>query len=161
MGRKSLIPYGLFMGKGFISAHLAQARAENGSGGTGFSEEDLTLFWEALLKMYEHDRSASKGVMSVREPIFIFKHVGTDTNLDQRARQAVLGCAPAQKLFDLVQVEAKDKSRPTRSFTDYQVTFKKSALPAGVEAWCLVNGEGGLPELLEPSSSNIDGLNIE
>jgi CRISPR-associated protein Csd2 len=161
MGRKSLIPYGLFMGKDFISAHLAQARAENGSGGTGFSEEDLTLFWEALLKMYEHDRSASKGVMSVREPIFIFKHVGTDTNLDQRARQAVLGCAPAQKLFDLVQVEAKDKSRPTRSFTDYQVTFKKSALPAGVEAWCLVNGEGGLPELLEPSSSNIDGLNIE
>ena len=74
MGRKSLIPYGLYLGKGFISAHLAR--------GTGFSEEDLSLFWEALLRMFELDRSASKGLMTVQEPIFVFKHVGTDTNLD-------------------------------------------------------------------------------
>ena len=58
MGRKALIPYGLYLGKGFISANLAE--------GTGFSEEDLSLFWEALLNMYEHDRSASKGVMSLK-----------------------------------------------------------------------------------------------
>ncbi|MCD6405511.1 MAG: type I-C CRISPR-associated protein Cas7/Csd2, partial [Planctomycetes bacterium] len=96
MGRKALIPYGLYLGRGFISAHLA--------GGTGFSEDDLALFWEALLKMYEHDRSASKGLMSVREPVFVFKHTGTDSNKDQRSRQAKLGCAPAHKLFGLIDV---------------------------------------------------------
>ena len=83
MGRKSLIPYGLFMGKGFISANLAE--------GTGFSDADLQLLWEALLNMYEHDRSASKGVMSVQEPVFVFKHVGTDSDPNQRVRQAKLG----------------------------------------------------------------------
>ena len=82
MGRKELIPYGLYIGKGFISAHLASD--------TGFSEDDLSLFWEALLNMYEHDRSASKGVMTVQRPLYVFKHVGTDSDEQQRARQAIL-----------------------------------------------------------------------
>lgn len=160
MGRKSIIPYGLYVGKGFISAHLAQEPQENGRGGTGFSEDDLGLFWDALLKMYEHDRSASKGLMSVREPVFVFKHVGTDSNLEQRSRQAILGCAPAHKLFDLVSIEPKDQSKPARTFTDYQVTFKASALPKGVEAWMLVNGEGGGAELIEPDKAGLDNLEI-
>ncbi|NLO72484.1 MAG: type I-C CRISPR-associated protein Cas7/Csd2 [candidate division WS1 bacterium] len=135
MGRKSLIPYGLYLGKGFISAHLAR--------GTGFSEEDLSLFWEALLRMFELDRSASKGLMTVQEPIFVFKHVGTDTNLDQRARQAVLGCAPAHRLFGLVSVQKKPGTESPRSFTDYQVTFHQSRLPRGVQVGFVVTGDEG------------------
>jgi len=146
MGRKALIPYGLFVGKGFISAHLA---AE-----TGFSEEDLALFWEALLKMYEHDRSASKGLMSVREPLFVFKHVGTDTNAEQRARQAVLGCAAAHKLFDLVEISRAEGVQSPRSFDDYRLTFHKSGLPAGVDAGFLVaDGAGAKVVWGEPPSA--------
>jgi CRISPR-associated protein Csd2 len=125
MGRKSLIPYGLFIGKGFISAHLAQE--------TGFDEEDLALLWESLLNMYEHDRSASKGVMTVQRPLYVFKHVGTDALADQRRRQAMLGCAPAHELFDLVSVKKKDGVDAPRSFTDYEVTLHKDRLPKGVE----------------------------
>lgn len=125
MGRKALIPYGLYLGKGFISAHLAEQ--------TGFTEDDLSLFWEALLRMFEHDRSASKGVMSVREPVVIFKHVGTDSNTEQRSRQAKLGCAPAHKLFALVQINKRDGIIAPRSFQDYEITFDKSRLPEGVE----------------------------
>jgi CRISPR-associated protein Csd2 len=135
MGRKSLIPYGLYVAKGFISAHLAQ--------GTQFSEDDLTLFWDALLKMYEHDRSASKGLMSVREPIIVFKHVGTDTNEVQRAQQAKLGCAPAHKLFELVKPRKRDGIEAPRSFSDYQVLFHKSRLPKGVRVGFVVSGDGG------------------
>ncbi len=160
MGRKSIIPYGLYMGKGFISAHLAQVSADNGTGGTGFSQDDLSLLWEALLKMYEHDRSTSKGVMTVQEPIVVFKHVGTDTDVQQRARQAILGCAPAHKLFDLVNVQRKDPAKAARRFSDYQVTFKASALPAGVECWLLTNGEGGGPAFIEPSLVEIDNFSV-
>lgn len=160
MGRKSIIPYGLYMGKGFISAHLAQARQEDGKGGTGFSQDDLTLFWEALLKMYEHDRSASKGLMTVCEPVFVFKHVGTDSDPVQRARQAVLGCAPAHRLFDLVRVERKDKTKPARTFADYGVTFEAGALPSGVEAWLLVSGPGGEAQLVEPGQADLGNLNV-
>lgn len=125
MGRKSLIPYGLFLGKGFISAHLAQD--------TGFSEDDLELLWDAVLNMYEHDRSASKGQMATRK-LFIFKHVGTDSNGDQRTRQAMLGCAPAHHLFGLVEVEARENLEgPPRSFEDYDVRVNREGLPAGVE----------------------------
>jgi CRISPR-associated protein Csd2 len=138
MGRKSLIPYGLYVAKGFISAHLAQ-----GTQGTGFSEDDLSLLWEALLKMYEHDRSASKGLMSVREPIFVFKHVGTDSDESQRAQQAKLGCAPAHKLFELVSVEKRDGVKQPRSFSDYRVTFHQSRLPRGVQIGFVVSGDGG------------------
>lgn len=135
MGRKALIPYGLYLGKGFISAHLAQ--------GTGFSEEDLNLFWEALLKMYEHDRSASKGVISLREPVLVFKHEGTDSDPEQRSRQAKLGCAPAHRLFDLLEVDKKDPDKAPRNFADYQLTFHASRLPAGVRAGFITLGEGG------------------
>lgn len=127
MGRKSLIPYGLFAAKGFISAHLA--------GGTGFSEADLKLLLEALLNMYDHDRSASKGLMSSRR-LFVFKHVGTDGDEHQRGRQAMLGCAPAHKLLDLgqvVSVQLKDSGKPARRYDDYDVTPDLTKLPAGVE----------------------------
>lgn len=123
MGRKALIPYGLFCGRGFISAHLAQE--------TGFSEEDLALLWEALLNMYEHDRSASKGIMTVHRPLFVFRHDGTDTDAEQRRRQAMLGCAPAHELFDLIEV--KKKTDVPRRFEDYAVTVHRDRLPAGVE----------------------------
>ena len=78
MGRKQLIPYGLYAMKGFVSAHLAE--------GTGFTEDDLALLWQALANMYDHDRSASKGMMACRE-LFVFKHVGTDSD-DEAAGQA-------------------------------------------------------------------------
>jgi CRISPR-associated protein Csd2 len=135
MGRKSLIPYGLYVAKGFISAHLAQ--------GTGFSDDDLNLLWETLLKMYEHDRSASKGLMSVREPIFIFKHVGTDSDEKQRLQQAKLGCAPAHRLFELVSVEKREGVKQPRSFSDYRVSFHQSRLPVGVQIGFVVSGDGG------------------
>jgi CRISPR-associated protein Csd2 len=124
MGRKQLIPYGLYLGKGFISAHLA--------GQTKFSTQDLRLLFEAILSMYEHDRSASKGLMTVRQPLFVFKHVGTDSEPEQRQRQAMLGCAPAQVLFeDVVQIE-KNTSVP-RGFGDYTITVDRDRIPAGVE----------------------------
>lgn len=114
MGRKSLIPYGLFVGKGFISAHLAQQ--------TGFSTDDLKLLFEAILNMYEHDRSASKGVMTVRPPIYVFKHVGLadeKTNGEQRRREAMLGCCPAQVLFEEIVRINPANGTPARAFSDY------------------------------------------
>ena len=136
IGRKALIPYGLYQAKGFVSAHLAKQ--------TGFTEADLILFWESLLNMYEHDRSACKGFMSVREPLVIFKHVGTDTNAIQRAQQAKLGCAPAHKLFDLLSVKKNKGVGAPRSFGDYSVTFSNSQLPKGVEAGFAYFREGRL-----------------
>jgi CRISPR-associated protein Csd2 len=123
MGRKALIPYGLYVGKLFVSAHLAAA--------SGFTEDDLALLWEALLGMYEHDRSASKGVMTVHRPLYVFRHDGTDTDAAQRRRQAMLGCAPAHELFDLVQVRRREEA-PARRFADYEVTVDRDRLPAGV-----------------------------
>ena len=132
MGRKSLIPYGLFVGKGFISAHLA--------GDTGFSREDLKLLFESVLNMYEHDRSSSKGVMTVRTPIFVFKHVGTDGDEKQRVRQAKLGCCPAQVLFEnVVSIEKDvdamnaDGAPSPRKFGHYTVQADAEKVPAGVE----------------------------
>jgi CRISPR-associated protein Csd2 len=139
MGRKSLIPYGLFLAKGFISAHLA--------GQTGFSEDDLNLFWEALLNMYEHDRSASKGLMSIKEPIFVFKHIGTDSNAIQRAQQAKLGCAPAHKLFDLIDIRKRVDVQSPRSFSDYQIIFHKSRLPKGVQSGFIISDDSGNPTI--------------
>lgn len=127
MGRKSIIPYGLYVAKGFVSAHLAEQ--------TGFSEEDLSLLWEALLGMYDHDRSASKGFMSARA-LYVFKHVGTDSDPVQRERQAKLGCAPAHRLLELgsvIDVTKVDPNTPARAFTDYRVQVYRDRLPAGVE----------------------------
>lgn len=125
-GRKSIIPYGLFVGKAFISAYLAEQ--------TIFTSDDLKLFAEALLNMYEHDRSASKGIMTTRA-VYALKHIGTDNgSLDQRSRQAKLGCCPAQVLFeDAVTVKLKDGIQFPRKFSDYEVSINKDVLPAGVE----------------------------
>lgn len=139
MGRKSLIPYGLFRGRGFISGHLA-----NSESGTGFSGEDLGLLFEALMNMFEHDRSASKGLMSMRA-IYVFKHVGTDSNAAQRARQAMLGCAPAHILLEEVVTAAKkpDVGAPRR-FSDYVISVHRDRLPAGVELLELPRDLGAL-----------------
>jgi CRISPR-associated protein Csd2 len=125
MGRKQLIPFGLYEGRGFISANLAED--------TEFSDEDLTLFWEALLNMYEHDRSASKGQMSTVMPVIIFKHTGTDSDEIQRQRQSRLGCAPAHKLFELVKTKRKDNVAVPRSYEDYNATIEIQSIPSGVE----------------------------
>ena len=111
MGRKATIPYGLYVCHGFISANLAQQ--------TGFSDEDLDLFFDALKNMFDVDRSAARGLMSAQR-LIVFKH------------DSVLGNAPANKLFDLVKIERKDKSVPARSFADYAVTIDKEQLPSGV-----------------------------
>jgi len=124
MGRKSLIPYGLYEGRAFVSANLAR--------GTGFCDADLELFLEALSNMYEHDRSASKGLMSMQK-ILVWKHVGTDSDATQRQRQSMLGCAPAHKLFGLVKAQRTDTSKPARSFSDYTLAIDREAIPAGVE----------------------------
>ena len=110
MGRKATVPYGLYVCHGFISANLAKQ--------TGFSEEDLALFWDALKNMFDVDRSAARGLMSAQK-LIVFKH------------DSVLGNAPANKLFDLVKIEKKCKGAP-RSFSDYTVTIDKDNLPAGV-----------------------------
>ena len=114
MGRKHIIPYGLYRCEGYISANLARKT-------TGFSEEDLALLWEAILNMFEHDRSAARGKMAVRE-LIVFKH------------DSELGCAPAWKLFDSVHIQRRnaDDTMPARSYQDYAVTVDEAALPAGV-----------------------------
>ena len=133
MGRKSLISYGLYATKGFVSAHLAQ--------GTGFSDDDLTHLWEALANMFDHDRSASKGVMACRD-LFVFKHVGTDNgDAAQRVKQAMLGCAPAHHLLDLgrvIEIPAlKAAGKTPRTYADYELAMKIHAdrVPTGVELW--------------------------
>jgi len=144
MGRKQLIPYGVYIAKGFISAHLAE--------GTGFSECDLALLWEALANMYDHDRSASKGVIA-RRGLYVFKHVGTDTDDKQRTRQAMLGCAPAQALLDLGKVVTighnetemkRDGVTSPRRFEHYSVEVKAERIPRGIELWTWNDGEGSL-----------------
>jgi CRISPR-associated protein Csd2 len=124
MGRKALIPYGLFVGRGFISAHLAQE--------VGFADGDLELLWEALINMFEHDRSSSKGLMSVRRPIYVFRHEGTDTDPEQRRRQAMLGCAPAHELFGLIEARKRGGVTTARSFEDYELVVHEERLPKGV-----------------------------
>lgn len=125
MGRKQLIPFGLYEVRAFISANLA---AE-----TGFDDRDLQVLFEAILNMYEHDRSASKGEMEVVSPLILFKHVGTDSDENQRRRQAKLGCAPAHRLFDLVDVHRKPNVEIPRSYRDYDAIVHLDKVPAGVE----------------------------
>jgi len=125
MGRKQMIPFGLYEVRGFISANLA---AE-----TGFDENDLRILFESILNMYEHDHSASKGEMAVVSPIIIFKHVGTDSDARQRVRQAKLGCAPAHRLFELVRVAKKPSVKYPRSYTDYDAGVQLECVPAGVQ----------------------------
>ncbi len=134
MGRKQVVPFGLYEVRGFVSANLA---AE-----TGFSEADLKILFEALLNMYEHDHSASKGEMAVVSPIIIFRHVGTDSDQAQRIRQAKLGCAPAHKLFDLVKVSKKESVVYPRAYQDYDAVVLLDQVPAGVQMGFLNNPYG-------------------
>lgn len=110
MGRKATVPYGLYVCHGFISANLARQ--------TGFSEEDLELFWDALKNMFDVDRSAARGLMSAQK-LIVFKH------------DSMLGNAPANKLFDLVKVEKTCDGAP-RSFSDYSVTINKDNVPSNI-----------------------------
>ncbi len=112
MGRKYIVPYGLYRAEGYISANLARKT-------TGFSEDDLALLWQAILNMFELDRSAARGNMAVRE-LIVFKH------------DSELGNAPAYKLFDLVKVARKDGVTAPRAYSDYTVTLDEAHLPDGV-----------------------------
>ena len=136
MGRKQILPFGLYEVRGFISANLA---AE-----TGFDDEDLKALFEAILNMYEHDHSASKGEMAVVSPLIIFRHVGTDTDPQQRARQARLGCAPAHRLFDLVHVSRREGVTYARSWRDYDAVVQLDKVPAGVQIGFQRDAFGGI-----------------
>ncbi len=112
MGRKEYVPYGLYRLEGFVSAPLAEK--------SGFSGEDLSIFWEALMNMFEHDRSASRGLMTSRD-LIVFKH------------ESRLGNAPAHRLFDLVRAErVNNHEMPARHFSDYRITVDEELLPQGV-----------------------------
>lgn len=112
MGRKHIIPYGLYRLEGYISAHLANQ--------TGFTEEDLSILWSALINMFDHDHSAARGKMSARK-LIVFKH------------ETKLGNAPSHKLFDLIDITKSgvNNENPARKFTDYTVSVGKA--PEGVE----------------------------
>lgn len=112
MGRKFIVPYALYRAEGFISANLARKV-------TGFNDEDLQLFWQAILNMFENDHSAARGKMAVRE-LIVFKH------------DSELGCAPAHKLFDAVSVSRVHPDQPPRAYSDYCVSVNEDALPEGV-----------------------------
>ena len=112
MGRKALVPYGLYVGYGFINPHFAEQ--------TGFTNEDLALFWQALLNMWDLDRSASRGRLALRG-LYVFTH------------ENKLGKAPAHKLFDLIKVTPRNSETPPRRFADYEVSLPHpETLPAGV-----------------------------
>ena len=125
MGRKHIVPYGLYRGHGFVSACLA----DGAGAGTGFSDEDLELFWTALERMFDHDRSAARGEMTARR-LIVFKH------------DSALGAAPAHRLFERVTIKRVFKAEqhnlgdhglpPARSYSDYAVHVDESDLPAGV-----------------------------
>lgn len=113
MGRKSIVPYGLYRAEGYISANLARKV-------TGFSEEDLELLWEAIINMFENDHSAARGKMAVRE-LIVFKH------------SKELGDCPAYKLFDSVEVTRKNDVMYPRNYRDYEVTIHEEQIPESVE----------------------------
>lgn len=112
MGRKYIVPYGLYRAEGYISANLARKT-------TGFSDADLELLWQAILNMFELDRSAARGNMAVRE-LIVFKH------------DSELGNAPAYKLFDLIKVKRKEGVTAPRAYSDYTVSVDEAHLPDGV-----------------------------
>ncbi len=113
MGRKNIVPYALYRAEGYISANLARKV-------TGFSEEDLELLWEAIINMFEHDHSAARGKMAVRE-LIVFKH------------SKELGDCPAYRLFDAVEVSRKDGVVYPRKYQDYVLTIHEDAIPETVE----------------------------
>lgn len=111
MGRKFTVPYGLYVSHGFISAHLAAQ--------TGFTTDDLDVFWESLEKMFWEDHSAARGEMNVRG-LYVFEH------------STALGNAPAHELFERVKITRTNESTPPRSFDDYHVEFNTESMPEGV-----------------------------
>jgi CRISPR-associated protein Csd2 len=111
MGRKYTVPYGLYRAHGFISANLA--------GQTGFSLEDLELFWDALKNMFDQDRSASKGMMSARG-LYVFKH------------ESILGNVPAHFLFNSIEIQKKEHVDVPRDFSDYKITIHKENYPSSI-----------------------------
>ena len=113
MGRKNIVPYALYRAEGYISANLARKT-------TGFSEEDLELFSDAIINMFEHDHSAARGKMAVRE-LIVFKH------------SKELGDCPAYKLFDSVEVQRKAEVEYPRKYQDYTVEIHKEMIPDTVE----------------------------
>lgn len=113
MGRKNIVPYGLYRVEGYISANLARKV-------TGFSEEDLDLLWEAIINMFENDHSAARGKMAVRE-LIVFKH------------SKELGDCPAYKLFDAVEVSKKEDVEYPRKYQDYKVCVHEETIPDSVE----------------------------
>ena len=113
MGRKSIVPYGLYRAEGYVSANLARKV-------TGFSEEDLELLWDAIINMFENDHSAARGKMAVRE-LIVFKH------------SKELGDCPAYKLFDAVKVHRKEGVMYPRKYEDYVVAVDETAIPESVE----------------------------
>ncbi|GHV26037.1 type I-C CRISPR-associated protein Cas7/Csd2 [Clostridia bacterium] len=117
MGRKYIVPYGLYRAEGFISAKLAQR--------TGFSEDDLQLFFEALTNMFEHDRSAARGKMTTRK-LFVFKHASE------------LGNAPTSQLFKRIYSVRLNENEPPRSFDAYEIKVERENFPGGVELLELV-----------------------
>jgi len=112
MGKKQIVPYGLYRAEGYISANLARKT-------TGFNADDLALLWDSLVNMFEHDHSAARGKLSARK-LIVFKH------------NSELGCCQSHILFDKVKVERLSKEMPPRSFGDYKVTISKD-VPTGVE----------------------------
>ena len=110
MGKKSIIPYGLYRAEGYVSAMQAQKV-------TGFSEDDLELLWTAILHMFDEDHSAARGKMCMRA-LYVFKH------------ESPLGNAPSHVLFDKIQVKKKSEL-PARAFTDYEITIDET-MPEGV-----------------------------
>lgn len=113
MGRKSIVPYALYRTEGYISANLARKV-------TGFTEEDLELLWQAIINMFEHDHSAARGNMAVRE-LIVFKH------------SSELGDCPAYKLFDAVEIKKHEGVISPRKFSDYTVTIQEEQIPDTVE----------------------------
>jgi CRISPR-associated protein Csd2 len=111
MGRKYIVPYALYRTEGFVSANFAKK--------TGFTEEDLGLFFAALKNMFEHDRSAARGKMVARK-LFVFKH------------DSPLGCAPSDGLFARITAKRTDESKVARAYTDYRIEVNEQSLPDGV-----------------------------
>jgi len=128
MGNKHIVPYALYSAKGYISPAFAEK--------TGFTQEDLDLLFEALLNMFEHDRSAARGEMIVRG-LYDFEHIGTqhENNSEQNKREARLGCAHAHKLFEGIQVTLEEGKEFPESFAHYKVIcdWDNKQLPKGVK----------------------------
>lgn len=112
MGRKQIVPYGLYRVEGYVSANLAQKV-------TGFDDNDLEVLWNALINMFEYDHSAARGKMATRK-LFVFEH------------DSAFGNAPSHLLFDAITVERKDVTKPPRAFGDYEVKVDHEAIPGGV-----------------------------